>query len=124
MRLPRVAPRAIAMVALAFGAACAAAATADAGATVIVRPAWPVYLPGYAGSCLPYGACAWVAWGDRRPRLRPVAPEPPEAVDQDIWGSTGSPWGYLRRLPPPTPQSHIQPRYQEASTIRPEFGGP
>jgi hypothetical protein len=27
----------------------------------------------------------------------------------------------VRRLPPPTPQSQIQPRYRDASTIRPEF---
>ena len=52
---------------------------------------------------------------------RPVAPVQPEFVEQDIWGTTGSPWGYVRRLPPPTPASHIQPRYRDASTIRPEF---
>jgi hypothetical protein len=42
-------------------------------------------------------------------------------ADLDIWGGAGSPWGYVRRLPPPTPQSHIQPQYKDASTIRPEF---
>lgn len=110
--------RAILMGVLTLGAASAAAGT------VYVGPAWPVYLPGYSGACLSYGACAVVPWGDARPWKRPVAPSQPNAVDQDIWGSTGSPWGYVRRLPPPTPPSQIQPRYQDASTIRPEFGGP
>ena len=58
---------------------------------------------------------------NRRPIRRPVAPVQPEFSEQDIWGTTGSPWGYVRRLPPPTPASHIQPRYRDASTIRPEF---
>jgi hypothetical protein len=42
-------------------------------------------------------------------------------ISSRIWGTTGSPWGYVRRLPPPTSESHIQPRYRDASTIRPEF---
>ncbi len=57
----------------------------------------------------------------RRPPRRPVAPDPPKPVDTDLWGGTGSPWGYVRRLPPPTPESQIQPRYREASTLRPQF---
>lgn len=116
----------IPMTVLALVAASASAGTPNVGGTIYVRPAWPVYLPGYPGTCLSfgYGACAVAPWGDLRPWIRPVAPDPPEAVDQNIWGSTGSPWGYVRRLPPPTPPSQIQPRYQDASTIRPEFGGP
>jgi hypothetical protein len=88
-----------------------------------VRPgytvAYPMYV--YPGACLAYGACGGIWWADRRPVRRPVAPVQPEFVEQDIWGTTGSPWGYVRRLPLPTPESHIQPRYRDASTIRPEF---
>lgn len=110
--------------AIGMGVLMVLGATSVAAGTVYVRPVWPVFLPGYPGACLPYGACALVPWGELRPWKRPVAPNPPEAADPDIWGSTGSPWGYVRRLPPPTPPSQIQPRYQDASTIRPEFGGP
>ena len=112
------------MILLTLCVGSVAAGTARAESAAHVRPAWPVYLPFYPGACLPYGACAVVWWGERRPLKRPVAPNPPDAVDSDIWGSTGSPWGYVRRLPPPTPPSQIQPRYQDASTVRPEFGGP
>jgi hypothetical protein len=118
--------RAIPMTVLALVAASASAGTPNVGGTIYIRPAWPVYLPGYPGACLTYGygTCAVVPWGDLRPWVRPVAPNPPDAIDPNIWGSTGSPWGYVRRLPPPTSPSQIQPRYQDASTIRPEFGGP
>ena len=59
---------------------------------------------------------------ETRPAAAPAGPgAPPE---QDIWGTTGSPWGYVRRLPPPTSASQIQPRYRDASTIRPEFAEP
>jgi len=87
-----------------------------------VRPgytvAYPPYL--YPGACL-YGACGAMWWIDRRPLRRPIAPDQAEPAEQDIWGTTGSPWGYVRRLPPPTPESRIQPLYRDASTIRPEF---
>jgi hypothetical protein len=97
------------------------------GGTPYVRPSYPVpyLLYRYPGACLPYGSCAgpwW--WEDRRQPRRPVAPEQPSPPEQDIWGSTGSPWGYVRRFPPPTPESHIQPRYRDASTLRPEFAEP
>ena len=118
------AARAISMTALTLGAVSVSAGASNVGGMIYVRPAWPVYMPGYPGACLPYGPCAAVPWGDLRPWKRPVAPSLPDTVDQDIWGSTGSPWGYVRRVPPPTPQSQIQPRYKDASTIRPEFGGP
>jgi hypothetical protein len=103
--------------------AAAQAATLNADGTAYVRPgyttAFPMYI--YPGACLAYGACVGLWWADRRQLRRPVAPEQPAFVEQDIWGTTGSPWGYVRRLPPPTPASHIQPRYRDASTIRPEF---
>jgi hypothetical protein len=100
-------------------AAAEAAATTPKGKAhpVPVRPAYP---PVYPGACL-YGVCGGIWWVDRRPVRRPVAPVQPEFVEQDIWGSTGNPWGYVRRLPPPTPEGHIQSRYRDASTIRPEF---
>ena len=102
-------------------------AAAQANATradrkAFVRPgyavAYPPYL--YPGACL-YGTCGGIWWADRRPMRRPVAPAAAEPAEQDIWGTTGSPWGYVRRLPPPTPDSRIQPLYRDASTIRPEF---
>jgi hypothetical protein len=86
------------------------------------RVLYPAYL--YPGACLAYGACAVSGWADQRPRRRPMAPSEVPVIEQDIWGTTGSPWGYVRRLPPPTPQSQIQPLYKDASTVRPEFGGP
>ena len=97
-------------------------AAAEAG-TAYVRPYYPGPYLLYPGACLAYGACAAFWWDDRRAPRRPVAPEPP-SPPEDIWGASGSPWGYVRRLPPPTPQSQIQPRYRDASTVRPEFAEP
>jgi hypothetical protein len=104
-----------------------------ATAVVSMWPAWSGYLPGYPvmyplyfypGACFAYGACDGLLWDDRRQWRRPVAPSQPSPVEQDLWATSGSPWGYVRRLPPPTPASHIQPRYRDASTIRPEFADP
>jgi hypothetical protein len=81
----------------------------------------PYLLYQHPSACLTYGGCAGLWWDDRRQPRRPIAPEPSSQADSDIWGSAGSPWGYVRRLPPPTPEGHIQPRYRDASTIRPEF---
>lgn len=120
-----MAARALSMLILALSTGSVAAGTASAGGAASVpgyRALYPATL--YPGACLSYGACAVSGWADRRPWRRPVAPSDPPAIEQDIWGTTGSPWGYVRRMPPPTPQSQIQPRYQDASTIRPEFGGP
>jgi hypothetical protein len=110
--------------------AAAAGASLGVGAAQAV-PARPGYPPRYrapyplhyyTGACLRFGGCAGVwGWGERNAPRRPVAPDEPAPVEQDIWGSVGSPWGYVRRLPPPTPEGHIQPRYKDASTIRPEF---
>lgn len=88
-----------------------------------VRPGYTLTYPlyPYPGACLLYGACAGLWWDDRRPWRRPIAPDQTPTAEQDIWSTTGSPWGYIPRLPPPTPESHIQPRYRDASTIRPEF---
>lgn len=116
------------LAALALGAPAAAAA----GGAVIVGPVWPGPWPGwpvaspfvYPGACLPYGRCFGPPWDERRQRQRPMAPDPSPPADADLWGAAGSPWGYVRRLPPPTPESQIQPRYRDASTIRPEYGGP
>jgi hypothetical protein len=102
--------------------AAARAAAPNADGKAYVRPGFPVARPMYVypGACL-YGACGGIWWADRRPLRRPAAPEQAEPSEQDIWGTTGSPWGYVRRLPLPTPESHIQPLYRDASTIRPEF---
>jgi hypothetical protein len=81
----------------------------------------PYLLYQHPSACLTYGGCAGLWWDDRRQPRRPIAPEPSSQAESDIWGSTGSPWGYVRRLPPPTPEGNIQPRYRDASTIRPEF---
>jgi hypothetical protein len=85
---------------------------------------WPPFAPAfpfYPGPCIGYRFCGAVGWWNDRPPRRPVAPEPPSPADPDLWSTTGSPWGYVRRLPPPTPADQIQPRYRDASTIRPEF---
>lgn len=112
----------------ALGLALAPVSAGGTGAatTAYGWPTWSgaaVVYPWYfnTGPCLGYGGCPGWAWEDRRPWRRPVAPEQPVFDDQGIWGTTGSPWGYVRRLPPPTPESQIQPRYRDASTIRPEF---
>ena len=94
-----------------------------------LAPMWPspavTSLYFYPGACAPYGTCAGPWWDERQRRRRAGAPvEPGAPPEQDIWGTTGSPWGYVRRLPPPTPASQIQPRYRDASTIRPEFVDP
>lgn len=126
-----VAARAAAVAVLMFAAAGAAAAAAVAGGTVWVSPVWPghwpvqpLVYPNFRGACPYYGACVGPWWDERRVRARPVAPGEPPPAETDIWRSTGSPWGYVRRVPPPTPQSQIQPRFRDASTVRPEFGGP
>ena len=126
-RHARFAARAALLALLALGAGAAAA-----GGAAFVGPVWPGPWPGwpvagpfaYSGACPPYGRCFGPPWDDRRQRQRPPPPDAPLPADADIWGSAGSPWGYVRRLPPPTPESQIQPRYRDASTIRPEFGGP
>jgi hypothetical protein len=108
-------------------AAAGASLGAEATKAVPARPGQPpAHLapypwPYFGGACLRFGACGAWAWNDRQAPRRPVAPDAPAPVEQDIWGSAGSPWGYVRRLPPPTPEKHIQPRYKDASTIRPEF---
>jgi hypothetical protein len=111
---------------LTLGAASVAAGGTDDDQKTHIRPVFPMpyllYL--YPGACLPYGACTGPWWEERRRTRRPVAPDAANQAELDIWGTTGSPWGYVRRLPPPTPQSHIQPRYRDASTVRPEFAEP
>lgn len=106
----------------------ATTAAAAAGGAVVGTGWWvgaPVVGPWYASpNCLAYGVCAGWGWDDRRPLRRPVAPDPPVFEERELWGGSGSPWGYVRRLPPPTPESQIQPRYRDASTIRPEFAEP
>jgi hypothetical protein len=107
------------VVFLTLGATTAAAGGRIVGGTYL-GPVWPGYrFPMYLYPCPPNRACE-----DRWQPRRPVAPEQPSFAEQDIWGTNGSPWGYVRRLPPPTPDSHIQPRYRDASTIRPEFAEP
>ena len=111
--------------------AAAAGVNLEVGAAATnAAPAWPGYPPRrlapypryyYAGACLRFGGCGAWGWDERYAPRRPAAPDDPVPVEQDIWGTAGSPWGYVRRLPPPTPESHIQPRYKDASTVRPEF---
>jgi hypothetical protein len=126
-----IAARAASVVALMFAAAGAAAGSTVAGGATWVGPVWPGYwpvhplvYPNFRGACPHYGACVGPWWDERRMRTRSVAPSEPPPAETDIWGSTGSPWGYVRRLPPPTAQSQIQPHFRDASTVRPEFGGP
>ena len=114
----------VAVAILTLGGTSVAAGARSAVGTMYLWPVWPgnrlpMYF--YPGACLLYGACAATPWEDRWEPRRPVAPSQPPLAEQDIWGTTGSPWGYVRRLPPPTPHSHLQPRFRDASTIRPEF---
>lgn len=113
------------------GPAAAAGVSLEVGAVATnAAPAWPGYPARrlapypryyYAGACLRFSGCGAWGWDDRHAPRRQVAPDDPAPVEQDIWGTVGSPWGYVRRMPPPTPASHIQPRYKDASTVRPEF---
>ena len=91
---------------------------------------WPGIFPGHpfmapmplhAGACGFQPNCLPPWWDERRHRARPMPPSPQPPAETDIWGAAGSPWGYVRRLPPPTPESQIQPQFRDASTIRPEF---
>ncbi len=112
--------------ALALGLAPPVAAGTGGAVVVYGWPNWAgagLVYPWYfaPGPCLAYAPCAAWAWEDRRPWRRPVAPEPQVFDEQNLWATSGSPWGYLRRLPPPTPESQIQPAYRDASTIRPEY---
>lgn len=54
--------------------------------------------------------------------LREAAGErsPPQAPG-NLWDGGAGPWGYVKRIPPPTPESEIQPAYRGASQIRPEY---
>jgi hypothetical protein len=96
-------------------------------------PVWPTYPFSYFSPpyppylvpdpCYPYGTCTSLLREERLQRRRPLAPGESAPAGPDIWGNTGSPWGYVRRLPPPTPESQIQPRYRDSGTIRPEYAG-
>lgn len=122
-------PNLLATAVLAAGAAGSAPAQTPAQPQAaptdrVYAPApWPAYprFPVHGGSCVALGFCAPGWWWHDRPARRPLPPEPPGPAEADIWSTTGSPWGYVRRLPPPTPADQIQPRYRDASTIRPEF---
>jgi hypothetical protein len=108
--------------------AASGAAVAASPSATWVRPGWPGYAPwapyrpfGWsAGACLGFGGCAWAAWPEPYVPRRPVAPEPVPPARNALWAYDSS-WGYLQRLPPPTPAGNIQPRFREASTVRPEF---
>jgi hypothetical protein len=121
------------LVATAFAAIAAPQATpllADAARPAPAWPAWPYPAPhDFAAPCLAGGICARApaheGWRERRERFEALRREPaaPAAPGFDLWDNAGSPWGYVRRLPPPTPESEIQPRYRGASQVRPEFSG-
>lgn len=108
---------------LTVGAASFAAGEAAEGEKASEQPSYPVPLSLYRvhGPCLPYAVCVAQRWGNRWKPKRPLAPDEATQAEPAIWGTTGSPWGYIRRLPSPTPESQIQPRYRGASTIRQGF---
>ena len=78
-------------------------------------------MPLHAGACGFHANCVPPWWDERRQRARPLPPTPQPLADSDFWGGAGCRWGYVRRLPPPTPESQIQPQFRDARTIRPEF---
>jgi hypothetical protein len=79
--------------------------------------------PEHGWACHPFATCAdaldalerRIERRERQRRGQSSEPAPPRHA-----GDT-SPWGAPRALPPPTPESEIQPDYREASRLRPEF---
>jgi hypothetical protein len=104
------------------------AAAAHGTAPYPMLPGWggSVYY-GYGGPWIG-GACGGYGYGcglgpDYRTQLRRELRlqelregSPPATYPADPWSQ--------RDLPPPTPESEIQPAYREASQIRPEFRRP
>lgn len=96
------------------------------------RVAVPVYVypaPGFGpyGNCAFYGGCFDAyrtarTYEQRREQVRRereeiATPKPPP----DLWDGTSGPWGYTRRIPPPTPESEIQPPYRDSGQVLPQY---
>jgi len=62
---------------------------------------------------------------DRMERSRSLRVGPDEwasrQAPENLWDGGSSPWGYVKRVPPPTSEQNIQPEYRGASQIRPEY---
>jgi hypothetical protein len=87
----------------------------------------PVFIyPAWGAGCGLYGNCGWVGSTARTYRERRdevmrqredlATPRPPPG----LW-SSDTQWGYARRLPPPTPESEIQPQFRGSGEILPQF---
>ena len=89
------------------------------------------YVPyGYYGPCYPPGACDGLILNEitrleRRQRIDALRRQSAEDGSRGfaLWGAEGSPWGYVRRVPPPTDEKQIQPDYRGSGLIRPEYLG-
>jgi hypothetical protein len=110
--VPRIAP-----------AQVAGSVTAAGGAITPV----PVFVyPGWGTGCGLYGNCFWAGSAARtyRERRDEVMRQREEIatprLPPDLW-SNGGQWGYARRLPPPTPESEIQPQFRDSGQILPQF---
>ncbi len=126
---------------MSFAGATATAADVAIGAGMAVGPGLPAYpagvyyypygaFPGPYWDCARFGSCLGAAgstartYRERREEVRRQREEiatPKGPATPDLWDSDGSPWGYTRRLPPPTPESEIQPAYRDAGQVRPEY---
>lgn len=90
---------------------------------VYVYPTWGF---GMYRDCAFYGTCldayrAARSYEERREQVRRQRQEiatPTPAPD--LWSGDG-PWGYTRRMPPPTPESEIQPQYRESGQVLPQY---
>jgi hypothetical protein len=131
-RSVRPLPMLFACLALAISAAAPAAGpetVADSGGGRTAVPVYVYPVPGYGfyGNCAFSGGCIDAyrtarTYQERREQVRRdreeiATPKPPP----DLWDGTSGPWGYTRRIPPPTPESEIQPQYRGSGQVLPQY---
>jgi hypothetical protein len=102
---------------------------ADSGGGRVAVPVYVLPVPGYGfyGNCAFAGGCVDAyrtarTYQERREQVRRdreeiATPKPPP----DLWDGASGPWGYTRRIPPPTPESEIQPQYRDSGQVLPQY---